>query len=658
MSCIKLSGIFLIFFIIFSSAGCAGRTSKNYFKYADNQLSNCSELYLKEKYSRVLETGEALITEIQDTPIIPNDASAMRSLTAEIGNADSVGDKLFFTFITVVPTSWVFYLGDAIDSVSEKESKEDKQEVANRNYNPIDSLFTKLQQIKLYKMMGRSAYKTANYHKASIYLKKAIDLENNFRITIADEKMRQGYNHNFQDDMDRLIHSLYLDKNYDVMLQYMEYSKAKTTSELLLSKASRKYRKDTINPIQFAQAQIEVANEKPTLTRFDIKDLNRSIKVIYKDFRSTYPSKILTGSLSVTPIAAARYKSLPANTACLAYYISDNFLISALVIGGKVTSQNFTDLSNLDLNNKIKEYCILARNNNYSEFTLKSNELRKLLFDHYESSLAEQNIEHIIISPHKALHHFPFSGLYSRNTDKFTIDDFSISYIYSLNLLHILTEENQKESWSTENHSISIFGDPHNKILNTPRLSGAAFEARSIYKSLPAYSSEIYLSSAATESRALDKFESSTIVHLAAHSVFDEKNGENSFIILADDKQNDGILHAHELYRINRKDPLELAVLSSCESGATQQTSGDDHTGLARSFITLGTKRIVSTFWPISDESTVDIMTSFYKNLFQNKHAPHQSLNSSLQDARYYIRPDGNERDLTWIAFKIEGLPW
>ena len=87
---------------------------------------------------------------------------------------------------------------------------------------------------------------------------------------------------------------------------------------------------------------------------------------------------------------------------------------------------------------------------------------------------------------------------------------------------------------------------------------------------------------------------------------------------------NDGIVTAEEVGGLKLKGTW-LVVLSACETGTGQAKAGEGVMGLRRGFIQAGAQNLLMTLWPISDETTVQIMLDFYERAFASGNAP-QSL--------------------------------
>jgi CHAT domain-containing protein len=85
--------------------------------------------------------------------------------------------------------------------------------------------------------------------------------------------------------------------------------------------------------------------------------------------------------------------------------------------------------------------------------------------------------------------------------------------------------------------------------------------------------------------------------------------------------ENDGILTAEEVGTLNLAGTW-LVSLSACETGSGQARAGEGVLGLRRGFIQAGAQNLLMTLWPISDETTVQIMLEFYESAFASGDAP------------------------------------
>jgi CHAT domain-containing protein len=73
------------------------------------------------------------------------------------------------------------------------------------------------------------------------------------------------------------------------------------------------------------------------------------------------------------------------------------------------------------------------------------------------------------------------------------------------------------------------------------------------------------------------------------------------------------LLYVNDLY--NYQINADLVTLSACQTGFGKLQKGEGMLSLARGFNYAGVPSIVTTLWKINDQSTSEIMRSFYKNL-------------------------------------------
>ena len=116
------------------------------------------------------------------------------------------------------------------------------------------------------------------------------------------------------------------------------------------------------------------------------------------------------------------------------------------------------------------------------------------------------------------------------------------------------------------------------------------------------------------------------IVHLATHGQF-SSNAADTFIVTWDDRVN--VKEFDRLLRSRtgeKQQPIELLVLSACETAA-----GDSRAalGLAGAAIRSGARSTVATLWQVNDESTAIFMAEFYRQLALSKISKAEALRNA-----------------------------
>jgi CHAT domain-containing protein len=88
----------------------------------------------------------------------------------------------------------------------------------------------------------------------------------------------------------------------------------------------------------------------------------------------------------------------------------------------------------------------------------------------------------------------------------------------------------------------------------------------------------------------------------------------------APNPENDGILTAEEVASLDLQGTW-LVSLSACETGLGEARSGEGVLGLRRSFMMAGAENLLMTLWPVSDQTTSEIMADFYREALKTGNA-------------------------------------
>ena len=102
--------------------------------------------------------------------------------------------------------------------------------------------------------------------------------------------------------------------------------------------------------------------------------------------------------------------------------------------------------------------------------------------------------------------------------------------------------------------------------------------------------------------------------------------------------ENDGVVTAEEVGGL-KLDGTWLVALSACDTGGGEARTGEGVMGLRRGFVQAGAQNLLMTLWPISDETTVQIMLDFYDAAFKSGNAP-QALADTQRDWLVKLRKE------------------
>jgi len=144
------------------------------------------------------------------------------------------------------------------------------------------------------------------------------------------------------------------------------------------------------------------------------------------------------------------------------------------------------------------------------------------------------------------------------------------------------------------------------------------------------------------------------IVHFATHGILDSQNPELSAIVLSlvdqQGQPQDGFLRLHDIYNLNL--PVELVVLSACDSALGREIKGEGLVGLTRGFMYAGAARVAASLWKVDDEATAELMAQFYGRMLNDRMSP----TAALREAQVAIwRQPRWSAPYYWAAFVMQG---
>jgi CHAT domain-containing protein len=188
-----------------------------------------------------------------------------------------------------------------------------------------------------------------------------------------------------------------------------------------------------------------------------------------------------------------------------------------------------------------------------------------------------------------------------------------------------------------------------------PRLPFSNQEARRIISLVPAGQGVAALSFDANRNSATsDELAQYRFVHFATHGLLNSDHPELSGILLSMVDHNggsqDGFLQLHEIYKMHL--PIELVVLSACQTALGKEVRGEGLFGLTRGFMYVGAKRAVSSLWKVNDSATAELMELFYKEMLLNGRSPAAALQSAKNNLRKQKRW---QEPFYWAGFIIQG---
>ena len=263
----------------------------------------------------------------------------------------------------------------------------------------------------------------------------------------------------------------------------------------------------------------------------------------------------------------------------------------------------------------------------------------------------------LVIVPDAALHQLPFEALLlsAGPRTKYVLDEWPpITYAPSATVLSQLARR-AAPAMNTERRLLLVGHSPSESSGASP-LPGVATECRRIAAAWPTPVTTL-LDHEARESLVTRQLPIHQIVHLATHGFVDEQT-DNLFggLMLAPDADGDDSLSYLDILRTDLTG-CELAVLSACQTSVGPERPMEASTSLAQAFLAAGARQVVASLWHVSDESTAELMTDFYRRLSQDAAAGRPlRVAESLHAAKRHLRQSADwNSPAHWASFVFVG---
>ena len=214
---------------------------------------------------------------------------------------------------------------------------------------------------------------------------------------------------------------------------------------------------------------------------------------------------------------------------------------------------------------------------------------------------------HLVIVPHGVLHYIPFHALIPKK-GSYLLESFSVSYLPSASVLRYVRANNKG------NHTaLFAAANPDTDLTPLPAAEAEAREVAALFET-----KLLLIGPQATKTSVKRYGGQYDLVLLSTHGEMIESNPLKSNLRFTPSPGDDGKLTVSEIFNLEIK--ANLVTLSACDTALVlgEQEAfpqGDDLIGLSRAFIHAGTPSIIASLWKVSDDSTVEIMRAFYKNL-------------------------------------------
>lgn len=271
-------------------------------------------------------------------------------------------------------------------------------------------------------------------------------------------------------------------------------------------------------------------------------------------------------------------------------------------------------------------------------FLAYSQTLYEWLIQPAQEDLAQSRVNNLVFILDGVLRNIPMSVLY--DGEKYLAQNYAVSLTPGLELL---------PSQPLRGNQLQVLG-------------AGLSEARHGFPALPGVKAELEQIEAQVDSRMLMNQEFTEpkvqnalnvvpfpVVHLATHGQFSSK-AEETFILTWDGEIN--VYELQDLLQttvLSRNEPIELLVLSACQTAQGDKRAALGLAGLA---LRSGARSTMGSLWLVSDEATTDFMVHFYEQIAQPEITKAEALRRTQL---WMLEKPKFEHPFYWAPFVLIG---
>src|SRR6516165_5118947 len=317
----------------------------------------------------------------------------------------------------------------------------------------------------------------------------------------------------------------------------------------------------------------------------------------------------------VTSFEAKRrpIETIAPGTAIL-YPISLPDRLEMLVSFGQEQQQFTVGVPEVRLREEVQRFRELLEKRTTNEYLVPARQLYDQIIRPVEPALAAHRIDTLVVVPDEVLRIVPFAAFHDGSG--FLVDRYATAIVPSLKLVEPKPLTSGPGTALVLGISQSVQG--YVDLPNVQQEVGAVHAIEG---------GDVLLNDAFTRSRFAADLKSAryNVVHIASHGQFGADPSQ-SFVLAFDGPLTMDDLEADIKYGPLRESPLELLILSACETA-----SGDDRAalGLAGVALKAGARSALATLWYINDVASGELVTDFYKALQSGRLSRAQSLRAA-----------------------------
>ena len=535
--------------------------------------------------------------------------------------------------------------------------------------------------------VGRLEMKSGNYESAEGHLRNSIELTENMRRMSTSRELTAAFSATVHDRYERYIQCLMRNhrepgstSRVALAFETSELARARSLAELLrvndtnllsdpeLSKKERSLRQLLRVTEDKRVELLRKKYEKTELEKLDAEHerLNAEYKSVLATINERYPAfEQVTHPQSWDLRRIQEEVIADDNTLLLEFLIGPDKSYVWAVTRNSITSHELpSEAAITDAAKKVYELLESPKPQNKNELGPASQKLAQMILSPVADQLQKQRI---LVAADGALNYIPFQFLPVTANAEPLVAQHEVINVPSASILGELRKEAARRG--SRNKVLAAFGDPvfreNVQIVRSrsdsgdPESIGPLFYAAREIENLREVASEA-LTYAVTEADAtrdqLLKLDLSqySILHFATHGLLRPSSPENSGLWLStidrEGKAVDGFVGLQDIYSLRA--PVNLVVLSACQTGLGKDTRGEGLIGLTRGFMYAGATSVVASVWKVEDEATAELMKRFYTEMLKNGKTPSEALRlaqNSIRQEPQWSAPH------YWAGFTLQG---
>ena len=297
-------------------------------------------------------------------------------------------------------------------------------------------------------------------------------------------------------------------------------------------------------------------------------------------------------------------------TAMIVYFQGDEDVYAWAITASQ------TQFQRLGPRSEVNRLCdsLLSRINGRRTFETESQSAYKVLLAPLLEALDTSGLDRLLIVRDGKLAYLPFALLQTEK-NRYLVEQFAISYTPSATICFA----ERPARTPTENYlgMAQTFpgGYTPTEALRAQSLAALPNTANEIAAGQDIFGGSNWLDAQATEKRFREISDRFAVLHLATHTLIDDRNPLYSRLVFQADgaQETDGLLHTYELFGMDLN--ADLVVLSACNTGKGRVQKGEGMMSLSRGFAYAGCPSVLMTHWTVSDRQSAVLMESFFRYL-------------------------------------------